>query len=931
MRKVKIYDVKNSALGNYRALKSSSGQYFYWNDDKFANNDPGDYVFIISRSGNEALFAEISKKGIPASYDAVKDLSYFVDDDIAYEVRGSWKSFTRFLIIEKRNLPEYWNWQTQMGSSEVYDLWKPELIGQTHRNEKLDDLAKIFSDAKTLEILQNCRKLLEGKLSDLNLEPAIVQALTDKRIRAVIESTEFVHQLATDKLQQLQDFNPSNGEDFYLQLLTLFNEANKSFVAFLNSFDNATDEYKLLRLIGELIAYCDKNAANKREFNKYPDHKTIALSFVRQTNWVENLLRYKAGGCDINKISSVAIRNAINYLLHPREDLPMLSENHRKMVARYLLHTAYDKSSFVADLIRFFEPYSIRPRNADNFTKIIGSVLYDYKDVKELWFEKIEGLVACDNTGWLNDAIEDLKNNAFIVLWWDKMPSGRDATLKLLREQIKENGSFYIFYTIDQKAHYRSRIVDFALGDEYQSRKWKNHGSVAWYYEHFGDYISGPEDNPTKRARIVFLADEIIKIASPFGYEHFEFYKNYQPPSRNNMQPYAELKAEVEEEVPEEIIDEEPEVRATAATYPVIEFDHVHRKVLMAVKTKPLVILAGISGTGKSRLARTLAYKTCALKELQADSPENFLLIQVKPNWHDSTELLGYVSRLNGDQYIITPFVQFLVKAWRYTEIPFILCLDEMNLAPVEHYFAEFLSAIESRDYKNGRISTDPLIPASVFVKYNDKIWRDLSLDDKRLEEHFKKSGLTIPPNLAVIGTVNMDETTHSFSRKVLDRAMTLEMNEVILTDNLESENADWDYPKLFYAADLVLGVHTSGGQVYRLFDEASSVLAFLEKVNKVLDKTPFKIAYRVRDEALVYCYHNSKLHNKEPEWLNTALDEIVCMKILPRIEGDESKTEKVIKGLLELLPETEFKDSYNKLNEMYERLSSFGYTSFWP
>ncbi len=112
-------------------------------------------------------------------------------------------------------------------------------------------------------------------------------------------------------------------------------------------------------------------------------------------------------------------------------------------------------------------------------------------------------------------------------------------------------------------------------------------------------------------------------------------------------------------------------------------------------------MLAGISGTGKSRLARTVAFKSCALKELQQDKPGNYLIVQVKPNWHDSTELLGYESRITGKpEYILTPFIRFLVKAWKYPEIPFILCLDEMNLAPVEQYFAEYLSAIESRSIK---------------------------------------------------------------------------------------------------------------------------------------------------------------------------------------------------------------------------------------
>ena len=85
-------------------------------------------------------------------------------------------------------------------------------------------------------------------------------------------------------------------------------------------------------------------------------------------------------------------------------------------------------------------------------------------------------------------------------------------------------------------------------------------------------------------------------------------------------------------------------------------------------------------------------------------------MIPVKPNWHDSSDLLGYISRINGEKYITTPFLKFIVKAWRFPVTPFFLCLDEMNLAPVEQYFAEYLSIIETRNSSNGIIETDAIL-----------------------------------------------------------------------------------------------------------------------------------------------------------------------------------------------------------------------------
>ena len=351
--------------------------------------------------------------------------------------------------------------------------------------------------------------------------------------------------------------------------------------------------------------------------------------------------------------------------------------------------------------------------------------------------------------------------------------------------------------------------------------------------------------------------------------------------------------------------------------------------ILTAIKTKPFILLAGISGTGKSRLVRTLAYKTCEKSELRQDpkKPGNFELIPVRPNWHDSSELMGYVSRINGEKYITTSFLQFIAKAWKNTETPFFLCLDEMNLAPVEQYFAEFLSIIETRQVQNNNLVTDFLISKASFENQElyAQLLNDLGLNDNPLFV----DGISIPSNLIVIGTVNMDETTHSFSRKVLDRAMTFEMNNVDLNAGLDINKEDWKYPEKqedYYRFDDIIGKFTSGAEVVNEFSESKKVIDFLIKINNELEGTPFKIAYRVRDEFLIYCYYASL--NPSANWLNNALDEMTSMKILSRIEGDETKTGDVIDKLLDKL-NSNYPKSNKKLLEMKNKLQ-FGYTSFW-
>lgn len=149
-----------------------------------------------------------------------------------------------------------------------------------------------------------------------------------------------------------------------------------------------------------------------------------------------------------------------------------------------------------------------------------------------------------------------------------------------------------------------------------------------------------------------------------------------------------------------------------------------YRLYITAIKSKPFLLLAGISGTGKSRIVRELA-RACwdeDSEEFKAQKPKNFEMIQVKPNWHDSSELIGYISRISGEPiFVAGEFLRFIAKAWEDKATPYFLCLDEMNLAPVEQYFAEYLSVIESRKSDNkGNIITDPMINPALTDEHDE-------------------------------------------------------------------------------------------------------------------------------------------------------------------------------------------------------------------
>lgn len=378
------------------------------------------------------------------------------------------------------------------------------------------------------------------------------------------------------------------------------------------------------------------------------------------------------------------------------------------------------------------------------------------------------------------------------------------------------------------------------------------------------------------------------------------------------------------------------------------------RPYITAIKSKPFLLLAGISGTGKSRIVRELA-RACweeDSEEYNAQKPQNFTMIQVKPNWHDSSELIGYVSRVSGEPVFVTgDFLKFVARAWENPDVPHFLCLDEMNLAPVEQYFAEYLSVIESRKNKDGKVVTD-----AILEKCSEQWYFDLTAkltEDEGVRTRFLTEGITIPQNLIVVGTVNMDETTFSFSRKVLDRAMTIEMNEVDLTSGLDRKH---ERIGLLGQAELI-GPAVEGVDVYNAHKGVcDKAIGYLTVINKRLENTPFKVAYRTRNEVLLYVVNNLPYNKNEAGQeilqevvMARALDEITNMKILSRIEGDETKIGTLLNDLKKIIGEQlnlisgrnysskriegdeapEYSVSLAKLEEMDGRLKQ-GYTSFW-
>lgn len=332
--------------------------------------------------------------------------------------------------------------------------------------------------------------------------------------------------------------------------------------------------------------------------------------------------------------------------------------------------------------------------------------------------------------------------------------------------------------------------------------------------------------------------------------------------------------------------------------------------------SKPFLLLAGISGTGKTRFIREQAKATGKLSD-------TYCLTSVRPDWHEPSDILGYISRLGRDgnaEYITTDVLQFIAKAWlaiidtelelkvdddsRFTVtgdnkdqlnqiLPYWLCLDEMNLAPVEQYFADYLSILETREWQwhdDGSFNyyCDPILKAATIEQLADKRkLRDaLGFKDEKYNDAwdlFCTYGLSLPFNLIVAGTVNMDETTHGFSRKVIDRALSFDFGDFFPNDFNHFFKSNVTHNALSYPIYSQANIN----ELPLIDSNGSKSIEFLKEINKVLDNTPFQLAFRALNELLLAVISTEP---KDAQQLQAVWDDFLMCKVLPRIEGDYDK-----------------------------------------
>ncbi|MEZ8039417.1 McrB family protein [Vibrio sp. 1F263] len=369
---------------------------------------------------------------------------------------------------------------------------------------------------------------------------------------------------------------------------------------------------------------------------------------------------------------------------------------------------------------------------------------------------------------------------------------------------------------------------------------------------------------------------------------------------------------------------------------------HIIENYLTLIRSNDLIVLAGDSGSGKTNLVQSFAKAVGGVSKI----------IPVKPNWTSSEDLLGYYNPLE-KKYLATPFLEALIEAQQNPEVPYFICLDEMNLARVEYYFADFLSKLEDRDNtptiqlysddESAHVLSELKAVVSIIsdakAKYDQdgvvdfvKLMQDEAVNDemKRAFGFSEKDSLIkyhgdirrmlsgiistpstikIPSNVRIIGAINIDETTHYLSPKILDRTHIMKFKSPLLTDwnkifeEIEGYDLD-DVSKPLFMDVEALGQRAS----YPKFDRNNDFCQlFIELNEQFFDRLGVEFGMRTIRQGLNYLDLFSDVNGNTEQ----AINNFIIHKVLPKftfdgnkLSGDTQKIDLLEKVLLEKLEE---------------------------
>lgn len=491
------------------------------------------------------------------------------------------------------------------------------------------------------------------------------------------------------------------------------------------------------------------------------------------------------------------------------------------------------------------------------------------------------------------DTITYLQENEGLNSFLQYISSNQNANISFKGESFSLTGMFLESTLEDIKERNSGHVRWFEeplfnLGDRqvYLSTQWNGSGNYQLTLNDFKGLI-----------KTCYNDKYLVKVNSERAFELWGYTSNNsQCPE---LSPFS----------PSTLIEK---IKSTGLIYS----DDLIKRFAYALMTKPFVILSGLAGSGKTQLA--LAFAEC----MSEDVERQVRVVSVGADWTNREPLLGYPNALKSNEYVMPECgaLDMLIEAYENPSKPYFLILDEMNLSVVERYFADFLSAMESKR---------PIA-----------LWKGAA--DGEGESRVPNE-IMLPKNLYIIGTINVDETTYMFSPKVLDRAHVIEFK--IAADEMAS----------FLEADKMVDRHACHGACAGMAEDflartntcavgadTSSVQNTLNGFFKELKSVNAEFGYRTASE--IYRYINNV---GDELGKHGAIDTAILQKLLPKLHGSRKKLSPVLSALWKLcfaesgsisiegvkdFAEVQgivYKHTAEKILRMYKAVVDNGFTSF--
>ena len=587
-----------------------------------------------------------------------------------------------------------------------------------------------------------------------------------------------------------------------------------------------------------LVSYCDTNASDKGLYNDYDDKRTIAKAGIRQNAWVRQWLTFKKDPT----IVADSILNVINYIDQPETNFPIVSEDHKDQLSRNLLKISYNKNTFAASLLSFFDQFGFSCVNKQNRPVLYAKMFYSIQD---RWKDRIDikGLVARDSTDWKADFENDVAASpqGYGIMWRHNLPRDYTTVLKALRKRIN-NGDTFDFYIVEgNMATYKAVVEEFVLAKDYPAvvDDWKKK-EPEWFCDKFEDYNSKDSDgNITQQAQIAYLVKSFKSIPKSEQLNIDTNFKLKDSCVRANYSAFTDI-----------------------ITTSDIKMNKALSDISSLLSLKKNIILQGAPGTGKTFSTAALSLKALGVEdvdwkaqksvmdkydELVNDGRIAFTTFHQSMDYEDFVE--GYKPEdIDGD-------IKFKLKPGVFRNIcekaktqPCVLIIDEINRGNVSKIFGELITLLEA-DKRDG--------------------------GDHRIQVNLTYSGkpFSVPENLYIIGTMNTTDRSVGSIDYALRRRFafwTLKSNREVI----EGQNVDVDVKSkalsVFEKVEEFLKANPSDMKMDDLMPGHSYFMA------KSLAELETKVKYELIP--LVEEYAKDGIIEVSDEKLNTAFEEWILI-----------------------------------------------------